>query len=141
MRKIDERTTALGLFHYAISYWKSAEYLSKNKLKVTHQDAPVTFLYYHAIELFLKAYLRQKKLTVKELKNISHDIIILTKEAANRGLFLMDEDKIVFQYMNRENIFGARYIKTGYFEIASKEALNRTCENLYEAIRPIILTP
>lgn len=48
----DERTNPVGLFNTARSYWRSAEHLSAAGLKITHPEAPVTFLFCHAIELF-----------------------------------------------------------------------------------------
>jgi hypothetical protein len=50
----DERTNAVGLFNTARSYWRSAVYLAAAELPVTHPRAPVTFLFCHAIELYLK---------------------------------------------------------------------------------------
>ena len=47
----EDRTTALGLFNYARSYWRSAEQLLASKPDVSHPDAPILFLLYHAIEL------------------------------------------------------------------------------------------
>ncbi len=55
---VDERTSAFGLFNYANSYRRSAEYLSKAKVRVSHPHAPITYLFYHAIELYLKSFLR-----------------------------------------------------------------------------------
>ena len=54
----EERTPPIGLFNYARSYWRSAEQLRASKPDVTHPDAPISFLFYHAIELYLKAFLR-----------------------------------------------------------------------------------
>jgi hypothetical protein len=51
------RTTRIGLFHYANSYRISARVLNANRPKVTHPDEPVNFLFYQAVELFLKAFL------------------------------------------------------------------------------------
>lgn len=70
----DERTNAVGLFNTARSYWRSAEHLNVANLKVTHQRAPVTFLFCHAIELYLKAYLRGAGKSVAELKQIGHRV-------------------------------------------------------------------
>jgi hypothetical protein len=56
----DERTNALGLFNTARSYWRSAEHLSVARIEVTHPQAPITFLLCHALELYLKAFLRGK---------------------------------------------------------------------------------
>jgi hypothetical protein len=54
----DDRSTPLGLFNYARSYWQSAVLLHHARAKVTHPDAPVTLLLAHAIELYLKVFLR-----------------------------------------------------------------------------------
>ena len=47
----DDRSTPLGLFNYARSYWQSGVLLHHARAKVTHPDAPVTLLLAHAIEL------------------------------------------------------------------------------------------
>ena len=54
----DDRSTPLGLFNYARSYWQSGVLLHHARAKTTHPDAPVTLLLAHAIELYLKAFLR-----------------------------------------------------------------------------------
>jgi hypothetical protein len=43
----DDRTTPLGLFNYARSYWQSAVLLHNARAKVTHPDAPITLLLAH----------------------------------------------------------------------------------------------
>jgi hypothetical protein len=55
----NERTNSMGLFNTAEAFWKSAVALEKAKVKVGHAESPVRTLYYHAIELYLKALLRQ----------------------------------------------------------------------------------
>jgi hypothetical protein len=112
----DDRTTAIGLFNYARSYWRSGVHLAALNLEVTHPEAPVTFLFYHAIELYLKAYLRSRNLTVKELRDIGHKVTSLAQEARRRGLFLDDEDQDVISLMGEtDTIIRSRYIVTGAF--------------------------
>src|SRR5262249_35161441 len=60
----------LGFFNFARSYWKAASALQKLKLKTTHPESSVAYLYYHAIELYLKAFLRMHGHTVDELQRI-----------------------------------------------------------------------
>jgi hypothetical protein len=67
VRDDEERTNAMGLFNTANSYWKAAVALQKAKLKTRHSDDPVWFLYYHAIELYLKSFLRMHGHTVAAL--------------------------------------------------------------------------
>ncbi len=64
-----DRTSAVGLFNFGRSYWRSAEQLrTAPPADVTHPDSPITFLLCHAIELYLKAYLRGAGRDVAELK-------------------------------------------------------------------------
>jgi hypothetical protein len=95
----DDRTTALGLFNYARSYRASADCLLSAKLKVPHPHAPLTFLYYHAIELYLKAYLRSQNHTVDDLKKVGHSVNKIFAKVQSSGLILDDEDKEVLALM------------------------------------------
>jgi hypothetical protein len=131
----DDRTTALGLFNYAQSYRAAADCLLSAELKTTHPQAPMTFLYYHAIELYLKAHLRSQGLTVAELRQVSHNISKLAAAVESRGLVLEDEDKEVLSLMaEADNIIRSRYIQTGTYSRPEEEALSRTCAALDEAI-------
>jgi HEPN domain-containing protein len=131
----EERTTALGLFNYARSYRASADHLLSAKLNVSHPHAPLTFLFYHAIELYLKAYLRSKGDTVAQLKSVSHNISKLAAEVQSRGLTLDDEDKEVLSLMaEADNVIRSRYIQTGAFTRPEEEALSRTCAALEESV-------
>jgi len=52
---------------------------------------PQYLLFYHAIELALKAYLIQQRVSVNDLKyRFGHDMKVLVEEAVNRGLLLPD---------------------------------------------------
>jgi hypothetical protein len=64
----EERTTSMGLFNTAEAYRLSAIKLRAGKrVKSGHADTPTRQLYYHALELYLKALLR-KKHSVKTLR-------------------------------------------------------------------------
>jgi hypothetical protein len=62
----DERTSATGLWMFAESYRDAANHLVQG-CDLRH-DAPIYFLYTHAIELALKAYLRAKGSTKGTVK-------------------------------------------------------------------------
>jgi hypothetical protein len=131
----DDRTTALGLFNYARSYGASADNLLNAQLKVPHPHAPTTFLYYHSIELYLKAYLRSQGLTVAQLRQVGHNISKLAEEVQQRGFVFDDEDKEVLQVMSEaDNIIRSRYIQTGAFTRPEGEALSRTCTALDQKV-------
>ena len=63
----DDRTTPLGLFNFARSYWQSGVLLHDANAKVTHPDD--TLLLAHAIELYLKAFLRLCGVGTEEVKS------------------------------------------------------------------------
>jgi hypothetical protein len=65
----DSRSNPLGFFNLAESYWSAAGALENAKLKTTHPNSPISFLYYHAIELYLKAFLRLHGHSAKELRS------------------------------------------------------------------------
>lgn len=133
----EDRTNEVGLFNTAESFWRSAAALDKLDLGVTHQLSPVLFLYYHAIELYLKAYLRSHGHTVKELasRKFGHKTCCLTERAAELGLWYMDEDKEMFSLMSTTDaIIRSRYIQTGYVRWPTPEGLDRTCRSLRESV-------
>ena len=130
----DDRTTAVGLYHYARSYHDVAKALEAANVRTTHAHAPISFLYFHAIELFLKTYLRLHAHTVEDLeKKFRHDIKRMRKRVTALGFDLMDEDLEVFAYMEQTDIvMKSRYIRTGAFRTPTTEALERTATSLRE---------
>jgi hypothetical protein len=85
----DDRTTPLGRFNYARTYWQSAVLLHHARAKVTHPDAPVTLLLAHAIELYLKAFLRLRGVGIEQVRTtFGHDFKSLVDETSSRGLSL-----------------------------------------------------
>ena len=113
----DDRTTPLGLFNYARSYWQSGVLLHDAQATVTHPDAPVTLLLAHAIELYLKAFLRLRGVGIEEVKSsFGHDFKKLVDEASSRGLSLGNEEiDIAAILTEQESIRRSRYIETGYY--------------------------
>ena len=132
----DERTTPLGLFNYARSYWQSAVLLHNARAKVTHPDAPITLLLAHAIELYLKAFLRLRGVGIEEVRNsFGHDFKKLVDEASSRGLSLVEEDMDIAAILTeKESIRRSRYIETGYYQRPGLAALSRTCRGLDRSV-------
>lgn len=128
----EDRTTAVGLYHYGHSYHEAARALGQAKFRATHPDAPLTYLYFHAIELFLKAYLRAHGHTVHDLeRKFRHDIKRMRKRVTALGLDFQDEDLVVLAYMEQTPVvINSRYICTGYFQRPTNEALERTATSL-----------
>jgi hypothetical protein len=130
-----DRTTALGLFNTARSYWRSAVALYELQLKVTHPTAPVTFLFCHSIELYLKSLLRAKSYDLNKLKGIGHNISRLGAEIEQNGLKLSVETKEVLSHIKEEDVaMDARYIVTGFKSAPTPETLSATCTELDKSI-------
>jgi hypothetical protein len=133
----DDRTSEVGLYHFARSYRAAADCLDPgpDKQSSTHPDAPRDFLYIHSIELYLKAFLRLNGLGVKSLKSLGHDIPALGKETAERGLVFDTDTGRVITLLNGDNVFGARYIKTGAYHRPTTAGLKQAAEYLHRHVR------
>lgn len=126
-----ERTNAIGLYNTAQSYWQSAEHLKVAKLKVSHPHAPVTFLFCHAIELYLKAFLRAKGCTLAELRNWGHNVAKLVDAATQHGFALGAAARETLSHIADADVaIEARYIVTGFKSLPTDEALANVTEEL-----------
>jgi hypothetical protein len=131
----DERTNALGLFNTARSYWRSAEYLNAAEIEVTHPQAPATFLFCHAVELYLKAYLRGAGKSITELKKLSHRVADLATAALEIGLSLVPEHKEILSHIDNADVaIEARYIVTGFKNLPTNEALSCVAQSLDQTV-------
>jgi hypothetical protein len=132
----DDRTTAVGLYHYGLSYQACAEQLRCSPPDDLAFDAPIRFLYWHTSELFMKAFLRAAGLGVRELRDIGHRLGRLHNECVERGLPLGSYPSAFFDFTDEAEPLEARYIVTGYREgQASLGALSQLCGELQEAVR------
>src|ERR1700741_5247012 len=125
----EDRTTALGLYNFAESYRDAADRVRSSRAKRLLFDAPIRFLYSHAIELYLKSCLRADGLTVQEIKDrYGHRFKELRKACARRVVELDDEDVDVISLINGSNYWRSRYIETGFKHDATLAALARTSD-------------
>jgi hypothetical protein len=132
----DERTTGVGLFNYAASYRSAADALGTVKFNATHPHAPRNFLYVHAIELYLKAFLRVSGHSVKDIEKLGHNWRRLQSAFARASGFLEDEDVEVLAILASTNAsVRFRYIETGLMRFPTTPALARTAKSLNETVR------
>src|SRR4029077_3473405 len=83
-----QRVTPIGYFNFAETYRTAARTLRRSKNKATHKESPIRFLYFHAIELYLKAFLRAHDIHPYDLRTkYGHSVGQLSK-AVGRGLSL-----------------------------------------------------
>jgi HEPN domain-containing protein len=137
----DKRTNPMGLFITAEAYWRSARALEKAKVGIGHSESPIRLLYYHAVELYLKALLRQHYSVATLERKFRHDIRRMVVRAKKHGLIVADDDREIFNLMSKTDVvIRARYIRTGFGTFPTFAALNRTCENLRESVATILRT-
>jgi hypothetical protein len=132
------RITPVGMFHYAHAYAASAVSLNEEGVDTIHADAPVRFLFSHAIELYLKAYLLLKGVTAADLRSraFGHNLKKLTTEAIKLGLDLSKVDHQSIDVANEAIL--DRYIETGVRTVLLPEGLSEICSNLHAQIGPAV---
>jgi hypothetical protein len=135
------RTTSLGLLNYAKEYLKAYEILQKeNSIKWI---SPVRlYLFCHGLELALKAFLKNKKKTIAEIKKMGHDLQKIKKESKemqdDKLNALTDHDwaviSILNQYYKKKDY---EYIFTGAKQYPSEKDLNKTYSKVQRFIQLI----
>lgn len=131
--------SAIGTFNYAHSFWGAGRALLSMdwEKSETHPDSPIEFLHWHAIELFLKAYLLADGLSEDELrrKPFGHNVQALATEAVKRGLQLTAKDRSLVSFMpNTDAMIELRYLKVGVKTVPVIEEIEATCKSLYRLV-------
>jgi hypothetical protein len=132
----DERANSLGLFNTAEAYRLSAMALP---IRHGHADKPPRFLYCHAVELYLKALLRQKHSMATVRDKFGHQIKLLAREAETLGLVVGKNDRAVLALIHdTDAMIDSRYVRTGSKRLAALEALDHTCKNIRDGVGTIL---
>jgi hypothetical protein len=128
----------LGWFNLAHAYLFDAAtlYKAEGRPRRWHYEAPVHFLYFHAIELFLKAYLRTQGMTDQELsqREYGHKLKNLIDEAEARGMPITKRINRVrlFQMADeaKDQPIRSRYLRTGSATILPVVRLHEAARDL-----------
>ena len=129
----------MGLFNTAEAYRLAATALEQRKVKIGHADKPVQFLFCHAVELYLKALLRQEHSVEAIKKNFGHNTKRLVEEAEKLGLFVTVGDRKVFAHLgDTDALIEMRYIRTGSKTLLSFKALSLTCKNVRDSVGSLL---
>ena len=119
----NDRTNEVGLFNFADAYLLCAKQLIDNRLRELRFDDSIQFLLFHAAELYLKSYLRQKGEDVAALKRLGHSHVEMCKKVATFGLNLRPDVYDIFELVDRK-VIESRYIVTGYKKRIENRALS-----------------
>jgi hypothetical protein len=139
LKEDDDRTTSMGLFNTAEAYRLAAIKLGQPAVGGGHAHKPVQFLYCHAIELYLKALLRQKHNVETITDKFGHNIKRLVKEAENLGLFVTAGDRDIFATLaDTDALIEIRYIRTGPKALLNLQALSHTCKSVRDSVANLL---
>jgi HEPN domain-containing protein len=133
-----DRHPPLGTYYYAASYHVAADLIRDQGLRATHPEAPATFLYYHAIELYLKSFLRFHGVSAKRLQSIGHDYKRLLSRASKHGLVLGELENKVLNTLDGEIWSRSRYLEIGFFQGPSLHALSTTSSSLRQEVAKVL---
>ncbi|MHA6347680.1 HEPN domain-containing protein [Roseivivax sp. CAU 1761] len=128
--------TAVGLFNYAHSYAQSAVSLEKNPAEATHPHSPIYFLYFHAVELYLKSLLVRMGYDLEDLrKKHGHKVRPLAKLCQESGLHLsLDAEQAIALMADTDNVISSRYIRVGTHTRLPFPVYQEMCRSLHEQI-------
>jgi len=127
----DARTIPMALFNTAEAFWLSAAALEKANVRSGFASKPIYVLYYHAIELYLKAYLRQFY-GINHLANqFGHNTEKLANRGVELGLFLTKRDKALARVISQDNgVVRARYPRQGAISLPVFDELESSCRRI-----------
>ena len=141
----EDRTTAVGLARYAYDYLHAAMVVETNDPTPSHiSPVPAYFLALHGIELTLKAFLRHKGVSVKELqKKFGHDLHACHRKAKELGLNDVFKERPIDADAMRMLVGlndqqGLRYIKTGMKHFPLWSIVEPLAVRLHQAVAPIV---
>ena len=134
MIKRPDKTSARSYFDFAESFWLSASALREVQVKNAPNRAyPIFFLYYHAIELYLKAYLRAQGMPADVLQSeFRHDAGKLSKYARKMGASIKPKEAGLFDLAGKANAAILVRYQSGGYRLPSMSALERACKCLRE---------
>ena len=113
-------TSAQGFFTYAEAYAAAARLLAEAMEDIPHGEAPVRMLAFHAIELYLKSFLRCLGHSTDELaiKPLAHDLGALSS-AVQGHLNLKADDLLILA----DHRLSASAMQTRYLAPAAPDKL------------------
>lgn len=126
-------STPIGFINKAEAYRVGAQVLARELKGVGGWAGdPTRYLYYHCIELYMKAALISAGRTEFQLRSLSHSFMKLAKacNAAGLGLNGPDDLNVLALIDSQNNYIKARYHYVGGFTVATVQALDCTAHEL-----------
>lgn len=134
--------TAANFCHFGLTYHLCAKQLEDNPPHGIQFDAPARHLYYHSIELFLKAHLISNGDTMEDLEGLGHDLCELYRRAVQRGLAHSEYVESVIDLARESSQqMLARYIRAGVMTRPHLVHLGQVSAELHDHVRGCVDTP
>ena len=128
----------IGWFLFADSYLACAEALRRSPPADLRFDAPVRYLLFHAMELYLKAFLRLRGIGEDELRSrvLGHNLVALANRAEDLRLTVEESVKEVVA----DAFLSDEPIEARYLDVRAKRRLNvdsiyANCDSLRSSVR------
>lgn len=105
----------------------------------------MAFMFAHALDLYLKAFLKFKGVEAKVLKgkDIRHNLANLASECSQKGLDVLHVDLLLIEYLSplhsSDTQFRLRYASEGTHAIAPPFQLNECVCNIRDKVKAAIL--
>jgi hypothetical protein len=128
---------ASNIFDEAEAYWLSAITLQQGDVQSDLASLPIRNLYCHAIELYLKAYLRAHGHPLGELDSkLKQNFRRIRKLVEGYGLQFAGRDKATIEYFVLTPMaIRAKYSDTPYYSAPATGDLHGLCCTLRESIK------
>lgn len=134
--------TPYGIFDIARSFDQAASLVTASPGAPTRLSTwgPVRLLYYHACELYLKAYLRLHHWDVDQLRALNHDLSRMLDEAIAAGLKVAPQTVAQIRKAAAKN----DYVRIRYIVVEdrkseiSPQSLARLTADFRESVRPAL---
>jgi hypothetical protein len=128
-----DRYPPIGVFDFSVSYRAAAGPSAKQAFQATRFRDPISFLYCHAIELYLKAFLCLQKVSMSKLRGIGYDFITLLVRSRHKGLVIESKTNEIVELLTESSARGsARYLEVG--AVPGIEERGRGCQRFHKAV-------
>ncbi len=126
--------TPVGIFLLADGFLDAARDTAKTSRKMT--DGPTRLLCYHACELFLKAFLRERGEDIETLRGYGHDLGKMLERAKARGLLPSQQaERAVTRVVAQNDYVRVRYMVVETDKDLPAEDVLRLADRIRKAVR------
>jgi len=135
-QELEKRLTSRGLLMYAQDYYKAFEDLYLKYPEVIKMYEVKYYLLCHSIELAMKAFLREKGFTRKQLMEIGHDLEKLIRLLHDNGVLIdVESMERTFSLSDYYKSKQFEYPQIGYKALPSLENMESSTHLLLSMVR------